>query len=40
MQFAVRGPLSMLESVLSRVLAKDSRRDEPRLKTLLERRRP
>ena len=38
MQFAVRGPLSLVEPVLSRVLAKDSRRDEQRLRTLLEQR--
>ena len=28
MEFRVRGPLSLLEPVLSRLLAKDSRRDE------------
>jgi uncharacterized membrane protein len=36
MEFCVRAPLSLLEPVLSRLLAKDSRRDEQRLKSLLE----
>jgi uncharacterized membrane protein len=36
MEFRVRGPLSLLEPVLSRLLAKNSRRDEQRLKGLLE----
>ena len=36
MEFRVRGPLRLLEPVLSRLLAKDSRRDEQRLKSLLE----
>ena len=36
MEFRVRAPLSLLEPVLCRLLAKDSRRDEQRLKTLLE----
>lgn len=40
MEFRVRGPLSLVEPVLSRVLAKDTRRDERRLKTLLEQCRP
>ena len=40
MEFRVRGPLSLLEPVLSRLLAKDSRRDEQRLKSLLEHRDP
>lgn len=37
MEFHVHGPLVLLEPVLSRLLAKDSRRDEQRLKSLLER---
>ena len=36
MEFRVQGPLTLLEFVLSRLLAKDSRRDEQRLKSLLE----
>ena len=36
MEFRVRGALVLLEPVLSRLLAKDSRRDEQRLKSLLE----
>jgi uncharacterized protein YndB with AHSA1/START domain len=40
MQFRVRGPLSLLEPILSRLLAKDSGRDEQRLKSLLEQRDP
>ncbi len=40
MEFRARGPLSLLEPVLSRILAKDSRRDEQRLKSLLEHRDP
>ena len=40
MEFRVRGPLSLLEPVLCRLLAKDSRRDEQRLKSLLEHRDP
>lgn len=36
MEFRVRGPLSLLEPVLSRLLARDSQRDEQRLKCLLE----
>ncbi|WP_322455103.1 SRPBCC family protein [Nocardioides bizhenqiangii] len=36
MEFRVRGPLSLLKPVLSRLLARDSRRDEQRLKSLLE----
>ena len=40
MEFRVRGPLSLLEPVLSRILARDSRRDEQRLKALLEHREP
>ena len=36
MEFRVRRPMSLLEPVLSRLLAKDSRRDEQRLKILLE----
>ena len=37
MEFRVRRPMSLLEPVLSRLLVKDSRRDEQRLKSLLER---
>ena len=40
MKFRVQGPLSLLEPILSRLLAKDSRRDEQRLKNLLERTDP
>jgi hypothetical protein len=40
MEFRVRGLLSLLEPVLARLLAKDSRRDEQRLKSLLEHRDP
>ena len=36
MEFHVRRPMSLLEPLLSRLLAKDSRRDEQRLKSLLE----
>ena len=36
MHFRVRGPLALLEPILARLLAKDSRRDEQRLKRLLE----
>lgn len=36
MEFRLRAPMSLLEPVLSRLLAKDSRRDEQRLKSLLE----
>ncbi|MGH3366679.1 MAG: SRPBCC family protein [Nocardioidaceae bacterium] len=36
MEFRIRGPLALLETVLTRLLAKDSRRDEERLKSLLE----
>lgn len=38
MELHLRGPLKLLEPVLSRLLAKDSRRDEQRLKNLLEHR--
>lgn len=40
MEFRVRGPLSLLEPILSRLLARDSGRDEQRLKRLLEQRDP
>lgn len=40
MEFRVRGPLRLLEPVLSRLLAKDSLRDQQRLKDLLEHRNP
>lgn len=36
MQFRAHGPLAMVEPVLARVLARDSRKDEARLKSLLE----
>ncbi len=36
MQFHAHGPAALLEPVLTRVLARDSRRDEGRLKRLLE----
>ncbi len=36
MQFHARGRISLLEPVLTRLLARDSRRDEARLKRLLE----
>lgn len=36
MQFRVRRPASLLEPILGRLLARDSRRDEARLKRLLE----
>ncbi len=36
MEFRAREPLSLLEPVLSRLLARDSGRDEERLKSLLE----
>jgi len=36
MRFRARGPVAVLEPVLARVLARDSRRDEARLKRLLE----
>jgi hypothetical protein len=36
MQFRAHGPLGLLEPVLARLLARDSRRDEARLKRLLE----
>lgn len=36
MQFRVRGAAAVLEPLLRRLLARDSRRDEVRLKTLLE----
>ena len=36
-QFRAHGPLALVEPVLSRVLNKDSRRDEANLKRLLER---
>lgn len=38
MSFRARGPLRLLEPVLSRILARDSRRDEMRLKRILEAR--
>ena len=40
MEFRVRRPLSLLEPILSRLLARDSGRDEQRLKWLLEQRDP
>ena len=40
MEFRVRGPLSLLEPILCRLLARDSGRDEQRLKRLLEQRDP
>ena len=36
MQFRIRGPATLLEPILARLLARDSRRDEARLKHLLE----
>ena len=36
MQLHVRGPAALLEPVLARLMARDSRRDEARLKSLLE----
>ena len=36
MQFRAHGPAALLEPVLTRLLARDSRRDEARLKRLLE----
>ncbi len=36
MQFRVRRPAALLEPILGRLLARDSRRDEARLKRLLE----
>ncbi len=36
MEFRAHGPASLLEPVLARLLARDSRRDEARLKRLLE----
>jgi uncharacterized protein YndB with AHSA1/START domain len=36
MQFRAHGPAALLEPVLARLLARDSRRDEARLKRLLE----